>query len=333
MKNFGKLSPDTELSASLVHKLFHQPHEVLAKLRAARNGEVVAETFDDKTRERMDMGNQLEETIVNLVQEKLDIPMNYPVREVMSIEIGMSRERKVWDIYASLDAISYIRKPIEIKSKERQIYTPFGQPINLLGPVPIEIKNMQGKPYDSFEQFAKEHGRGYLQCLTQMMIADAKYGIVGILFNGNDLRIYVCNEDPNLREDIINRTLELYEHLEDGTYYEPVDVDTAAALYPKVAKETTDISADHLVTVTDLEALLEKRKNLDELIEQHQMKLIEIVGDAEIGILNTSGGGMIELHRPIRHYKAQPAKYSEAKEARTVRAKTVTIKRKMEDWA
>jgi hypothetical protein len=192
---------------------------------------------------------------------------------------------------------------------------------------------MQGKPYDSFEQFAKEHGRGYLQCLTQMMIADAKYGIVGILFNGNDLRIYVCNEDPNLREDIINRTLELYEHLEDGTYYEPVDVDTAAALYPKVAKETTDISADHLVTVTDLEALLEKRKNLDELIEQHQMKLIEIVGDAEIGILNTSGGGMIELHRPIRHYKAQPAKYSEAKEARTVRAKTVTIKRKMEDWS
>jgi|TARA_R100000482_G_scaffold40682_1_gene14027 hypothetical protein len=333
MKNFGKLSPNTELSASLVHNLFYRPHEVLNKLRAARNGEIEEVKHDIKLEERMNMGNQLEEIITQLVQERLQLNVKYPVDEVMSIEIGTSNDNKPLDIFASLDAISYVKKPHEVKSKDRQVYTPYKQPINLLGPVPIEIKSMQGRPYETHEQFVKEHGRGYLQCLTQMIIADAKYGIVGILFNGNDLRVYVVTEDPTLRQEILGKALVLYDHLENDTCYPPVDIDTAAALYPKVEKETVDVSADYLTTINDLETLLQKRNDIENAIADHQMKLIEAVGEAEIGILETQTGGRIELHRPIRHYKAQPPKYSEAKEARTVRAKTVSIKRISEDWS
>ena len=93
MKPFGKLSPDDKLSASLMPMLFDRPHKVLAKLRSAINNEVTPETVDIKVQERMDMGNVLEETIANLVQERLNITLKYPVDDVMSKEIGMTADR------------------------------------------------------------------------------------------------------------------------------------------------------------------------------------------------------------------------------------------------
>ena len=40
--------------------------------------------------------------------------------------------------------------------------------------------------------------------------------------------------------------------------------------------------------------------------------------------------GLLQLERKVRNYKAQPEKFVPAKEARTIRAKTVTIKNLLE---
>ena len=73
MKGFGKLSPDDRISASLIPMLYDRPHKVLEMLRKAIDGEERVNNFDIKVLERMNMGNFLEESIMNLIAERLDI--------------------------------------------------------------------------------------------------------------------------------------------------------------------------------------------------------------------------------------------------------------------
>jgi len=330
MKPFGKLSPDDKLSASLMPMLFDRPHKVLEKLRIAKSKEPQKESIDIKIQERMDMGNVLEETIIQLIAKRLNVVINYPIDEVMSIEIGKIKKKPL-DLYASLDGMIYATQSKLIAAEDRRIYVEGEQSIELLGPVPVEIKNMQYKPYDSIECMTVQHGRGYLQLQAQMLIADAKFGIIGCLFNGNDLRVFIVKQNKDIQAEILSRALTLYKHLEMDTDYSPSDLETMADKYAEVKTPSIDLPAEALITVNNYEDCLNERKKLDGQIETLQMKLIETLGDSEEGMIHYNGG-MTKLSRPYRHYKAQPAKYVEAKEARQVRAKSVTIKHILEGW-
>ena len=331
MKPFGKLSPDDKLSASLMPMLYDRPHKVLEKLRAAIEGTSEAQAVDIKVQERMDMGNVLEETIMSLIQERLNITIKYPIDEVMSIEIGMSADRKPWDIYASLDGMLYAQEPTLVIPEERKIYTEGNEQMTLLGPVPVEVKNMQHRPYDNIECMTVDYGRGFLQLQAQMLIADAQFGIIGCLFNGNDMRVFVVKADKKIQDTIIEKALTLYQHIEEGTDYTPHDLDTMAGKYAEINTPAVALDNTMLTFVEQYEDCLNKRKELDIDMERLQMKMIEGLGDAEVGTI-THNGGLTRLTRPIRHYKAQPAKYIEAKPAREIRAKSVAIKHLLDEW-
>lgn len=330
MKGFGKLSPNDRISASLMPMLYDRPHKVLEKIRAAIDGTEEPQIFDKKVMERMDMGNVLEETIMQLIEERLDININYPIDEVMSKEIGMSADRKPWDIYASLDGMFYANKPTLIVPEDRRVYTQDNEPIELLGPVPVEIKNMQFKPYDSIECMTVDYGRGFLQLQAQMMIADAQFGIIGCLFNGNDMRVFVVKADKKIQDTIVEKSLTLYQHVDEDTDYTPHDLDTMAGKYSDINTPKVELDNTMLTFVEQYEDCLNKRKELDTDMERLQMKMIEALGNAEVGTIVHSGG-VTRLTRPIRQYKAQPAKYVEAKPARQIRAKSVTIKHLLDE--
>ena len=278
----------------------------------------------------MDMGNILEETIIRLIEERLDIKIKYPIDEVMSKEIGMSADRKPWDIYASLDGMFYASKPTLIVPEDRRIYTEGNEPIELLGPVPVEIKNMQFKPYDDIECMTIDYGRGYLQLQAQMMIADAQFGIIGCLFNGNDLRVFVVKADKKIQDTIIEKSLTLYQHVEEDTDYTPHDLDTMAGKYAEINTPTVELDQNMLDIAEQYEQKVAARKEIEVDMERLQMKMIESLGDAEVGIVNHKAG-VTRFTRPIRQYKEQPAKYVEAKPARQIRAKSVSIKHLLDE--
>ena len=331
MKPFGKLSPNDKLSASLMPMLYDRPHKVLEKLRNAIEGEQPAEKIDTKVQERMDMGNILEEEIIKLVAARLDISIRYPIEEVMSIEIGMASDRSPLDIYASLDGIFYASKPKIIIPEDRKIYTADNEQLTLLGPVPVEVKNMQYKPYNSIECMTVDYGRGYLQLQTQMMVAEADFGIIGCLFNGNDMRVFVVKADGEIQNTILSKALILYQHLEEGSNYTPHDLDTMAGKFSEIKKPNIELPAGLLDIANKYEEQLTQRKEIDVDIERLQMKMVEALGESEMGTINHNGG-VTRFSRPIRHYKAQPAKYIEAKEARDIRAKAVSIKHLLDEW-
>ena len=331
MKPFGKLSPNDKLSASLMPMLYDRPHKVLEKLRNAIEGEQPAEKIDTKVQERMDMGKILEEEIIKLVAARLDISIRYPIEEVMSVEIGMASDRSPLDIYASLDGIFYASKPKIIIPEDRKIYTADNEQLTLLGPVPVEVKNMQYKPYNSIECMTVDYGRGYLQLQTQMMVAEADFGIIGCLFNGNDMRVFVVKADGEIQNTILSKALILYQHLEEGSNYTPHDLDTMAGKFSEIKKPNIELPAGLLDIANKYEEQLTQRKEIDVDIERLQMKMVEALGESEMGTINHNGG-VTRFSRPIRHYKAQPAKYIEAKEARDIRAKAVSIKHLLDEW-
>ena len=330
-KGFGKLSPDDMLSASQIPYLFATPHTVLQQIRDVRAGTYERPVYSEKMEERMNMGNILEGTINELTKELLEMDINYPVTEVMSKELGIDSSNKPYDIYASLDAIAYIQKATFIAPIEGKIYTPQNEIMeNVVGKMVVEYKNMQGKPYDSVDELRLlPYGRGYLQAECQAWIADADYLCVSILFNGND-HCYVMPASEYMQKEIITKAHTFYEHLDNGTLYDPIDVETMAAKYSRVSYNETVQLDNELSKVINLYQTMEReKKELEEGMQGLQMQMIEALADNEIGQVNTKQG-LIQLERKARNYKAQPEKFVPAKEARTIRAKTVTIKNLLE---
>ena len=176
-----------------------------------------------------------------------------------------------------------------------------------------------------------DYGRGYLQLQTQMMVAEADFGIIGCLFNGNDMRVFVVKADGEIQNTILSKALILYQHLEEGSNYTPHDLDTMAGKFSEIKKPNIELPAGLLDIANKYEEQLTQRKEIDVDIERLQMKMVEALGESEMGTINHNGG-VTRFSRPIRHYKAQPAKYIEAKEARDIRAKAVSIKHLLDEW-
>ena len=89
-----------------------------------------------------------------------------------------------------------------------------------------------------------------------------------------------------------------------------------------------DLDPDDTDAMIALEQLvLAKRKlsDAEEDIEDAQMTLMERMGNHETAF-GMVGNQRVMLKWPMRKYRAQPEKIVPAKEARTVRQKTLTIK-------
>ena len=327
-KGFGKLSPDNMRSASQIPYLFASPHKVLQKIKDIRAGTYQEPEHPEKTQERMNMGNVLEGVINSLTEQVLELDIVYPVTEVMSKELGKDSKGKPFDLYASLDAIVYFSEPTMVAPIDGKIYTPQDELLeNMTGKMVVEYKNMQGRPYDSVDELRlTPYGRGYLQAECQAWIADADYLCVAILFNGNDHRCYVMPTAQAVQADIVQQAMTFYQHLDQDTMYAPVDLATMAEKYNKVAgTEPVQLDEKLIGQVQHYQRLKEQVQVTEQEMERIQMKLVAALQDNEVGQIN-SIQGMVQLERKMRNYKAQPEKVVPAKEARSIRAKTVTIK-------
>ena len=330
-KDFGKLSPDDQFSASMTPQLFEVPHKVLDKLRKIRASEYTEPIYPPKMLERMEMGNVMEELILRLTEEALGIQINYPIDEVMSIEIGRANKKPV-DIYASLDAIAYVKSSRIIAPVTDKIMTPGNKALSIVGPMIVEIKNMQAPPYKTIEEMIEPpYGRGWLQTNCQALIAGAKFCCVSVLFNGNDHRMFIAPADKKLHTKIKSKALALYHHLEHGTLYDPHDAESAAEKYGHIkSNNVLPLPESLAATVRLYEDLCDTSKEIEKEKDKCQKAMIESLGEHERGQIACPKSGLIELERKSRHYKAQAQRFVPAKPERDIRSKIVKIKHLLE---
>ena len=153
---------------------------------------------------------------------------------------------------------------------------------------------------------------------------------MSILFNGNDHRCYVMPTSEFIQTEIIKKAHVFYQHLDDGTLYNPIDIETMAAKYNRVNYNEPVTLDNKMEDIVNQYNIFKQDKLVAETeMEKLQMQMIEALADNEIGQIN-SKKGLIQLERKVRNYKPQPEKFVAAKEGRSIRAKTVTIKNLLE---
>jgi len=305
----GKLSDDRKMSGSRIPVLYSWKHGVphpwstpndeLRKSIQATLGEY--ESFD--IGEPGIVGNLLEPALVASVCQELGLPepeLTPPVYKRDTFE-------------ASCDGLVQVDQPVTVRSAG--IVDVQGGELTLSGPVPIECKCTTAPPTDDIPLY-----RGPIQLQAQMLATGANAGILITLHRGIERRIHVIPANPVIQSEINQICAEFQERVINRRWYAPVSVDDA--VIPPASNEKDSVDVPDLVDDIDaLERLRGERRDLDDQIAALELKIMDALGDAQVGI-----AGPYQVEWPVRHYKAQPEKVTPAKPERTIRLKTLKIR-------
>ena len=204
------------------------------------------------------------------------------------------------------------------------IYVPQGGVVDTHGPGALEAKNTSAAP----ESVPAPH-RGPLQLQAQMMCTNYAWGAVCVLYRGSELRIFLYRADEDVQAQIEDAVHEFERRKRDVDWYPAASSADANVAWDRVddAAPALDLNgvadADHWASV--LLAAREARRAAEAEIDQCETMLKEMLGNHEEGRVDADGSTYY-IKWPMRNYKAQPAKTTEAKPARSIRAKTLTIK-------
>ena len=308
----GKLSDDRLMSGSRIPTLYcwqyanghpySTPNDELRKSIDAKNG--TFERFD--LGEPGIVGNLLEPPLVESVCELLGLPepeLSPPVRTYSD-----------GSFQASLDGLTHCTLPVTVFADDIIEIHGGESSIELKGWIPIECKVTSDFRRDEIPLY-----RGPIQLQAQMMVTDAKFGMIVTLYRGIERHIKIYRADPEIQNRILQICRDFRDRVESESMYAPVNVDDASKTYSDAAGDIELSGYDD--RVERLVRLRQDAKDIENEIDALQTQIMQEMQDAE-----TARCGKYIVKWPVRHYKAQPEKVAPAKEARSVRLKTLQIK-------
>lgn len=311
----GKFSDDRKMSGSRIPVLFcwqrgiphpwSTPNDELRRSIAAVAGESVHSDIGEPGI----VGNLLEPAIVQSACDELGLPapeLSPPVFKLDAFE-------------TSCDGLVDADVPVVISNHGIVTLAAIDDEpppeIQLSGRIPIECKVTTSPPTDEVPLY-----RGPVQLQAQMMATGASAGILVTLHRGIERKIHVYRAEPEIQKQIEDICLDFIARVDAENWFPPVTVDDA--VIPPASAEKTTVDVPELAgEIAALESLRDQRASVDAAIEAVEVKIMEALGDAHIG---TAGNYVVEW--PTRHYKAQPERVTPAKEARTIRLKTLKIR-------
>jgi hypothetical protein len=169
--------------------------------------------------------------------------------------------------------------------------------------------------------------RGPLQLQGQMICTGKSWGAIATLYRGTELRIFVFDRHPGTVQAIVAaasdfaRRLDVFRDTGVSEWYPLESAEDGARTYGKVEKETIDLGDDAAQWVDQLKKAAELQEQADAMKEVATTHLMDQMGKAEqarVGPYLVTWGS--------RSYKAQPEKITPAKDAYTIRSKTLSIK-------
>lgn len=308
----GKLSDDRMMSGSRIPVLYcwqyadghpySTPNDELRKSIDAKHGRY--ESFD--IGEPGVVGNLLEPALVENACEELQLP-----EPILSPPL-VDKSNEFFQ--CSLDGLTTVPCPVTIFASDLVQIDGGLQSIEIQGPIPIECKCTS-----DFKRDEIPLQRGPIQLQMQMMAADAKFGILITLYRGIERQIVIYQKNPEIQDRIRQICKDFSDRVDTESMYAPVNADDAAKTYTSADGEIELAGYDD--RVERLLGLRENAKIIEDEIDALQTEIMQEMQDAE-----TARCGRYLVKWPVRHYKAQPEKVSPAKDARSVRLKTLQIK-------
>ena len=311
MKPIGKITRDDYCTHSLVPYLFDKGHfkskqEVLNDCIRARHGESIRtpQTLRQRT------GDVLEKPLIKECMKRLGIKQ-------YEDKITEKVVHPMLPLEGSLDGMAYPEKLTIKEDKENGIFTLHSSEVYLNGKTQIEVKCTSIYPDDIPPDWL-----GVLQLKAAMSTTQAQAGILIILYQSTDLRIYVIPKDYEFEKELADKVIDFNRRIDEEDYYTPQVTNDAHIKYPNANDETKILSEDTSELLKQHEQTKEMIASLKEVNEKIQAQIMDEMGNASIG---RTGNWIVQWK--MRKYKAQPKKIVPPKDAYEIRSKTLTIKK------
>jgi len=311
----GKLSDDRLMSGSRIPVLYSwliskeghpysTPNDELRKSIAAKHGAV---REDLEHSEPAYCGNLFEAAIAEDVCVHLGLPEPELTPSVFTSQDG------TWQ--CSLDGLVELADMVTVRADTTVEIEGGLSEISLKGKIPIEVKTTEAAYTGQVPEY-----RGPIQLQMQMMAVNATHGILATVHRGNYRHYKIVKADPVMQQQIGDLCIDFRDRVADEIFYPPVNVDDCSKTHSGGHTDPVELHS----IADDVERLVRLRqdaKDIDDEIEALQTKIMCEMQDNEVAHV-----GQYTVKWPTRHYKAQPEKVTPAKEARTIRLKTLQVK-------
>ena len=270
---------------------FFDKHDCLARAIQDKNG-----TYVDnyKQTNRQATGDLLEPVLIKEAARRLGITE-------LEAEVDYKIVHPKLPLEASLDGRC---KAVNLKVKhspEEGIYIVGHDELILNGDIPIECKCSSDFP--SVDEPPKYLGVDQLH--TSMEILNADYGILIVLFQSTDLRIYIYKKDEAFKGELERVVLDFDRRIDEEDYYPPEKPEHAATIFNSGNDENEKIlDADTVDIIDTIQAL-------KETIKIAKQKQDELMTDLMMCMGNHSKARAAEY---VLEWKTLPAKEAQVKE-------------------
>lgn len=270
---------------------FFDKHGCLKKAIEEKNGTLIDDYVQTN---RQATGDLLEPVLITEAARRLGITE-------LEAEVDYAIKHPTLPLQASLDGRC---KAVNLKVQHdpnNGIYVVGHNELILNGDIPIECKCSSDFP--STDEPPKYLGVDQLH--TSMNILQADYGILIVLYQSTDLRIYVYKKDSKFGSKLADAVLDFNRRVDEEDYYPPEKPEHAVTIFNKPDDENEKILDAETVDIIDtIQALKETQK----LAKQ---KHDELMTDLMMSMGNNSKARAADY---VLEWKTLPAKKAKVKE-------------------
>jgi len=267
---------------------------------------------DFKSTNRMATGDLLEPVLIKEAARRLGITD-------IDADIDYKIEHPLLPLEASLDGLANAKDIIVKEDADTGIFLPHATKLTLNGQIPIECKVSS-----EFPQSEPPTWLGVHQLMTSMEILDAEYGILIVLWQGTDFRIYVYKRQPDYAEKLKEVVLDFDHRVENEEWYIPECPEDAYMIFD-TAKEDDSV----MILEEDVVEDIDQYMTLKDVANRAEMAADLCLTNLMVSMGNhpKARSADYKVDWGTRNYKATEEKITPAKEARSIRLKKPIIKR------
>lgn len=310
----GKLTRDDVLTASIVANAmgkgkYKSRQAQLKENIKAKNGENIR--FDQNL--AMKLGDFLEEGIINFACSQIGLTN-------VVTEFGKKFEHPFYPVECSLDGMADAKELTIVPDEAVGIHCPEADEVFINNTGIIECKLTKDFPDHSQETL---DWRGWLQLKTQVECANTNWGVLVIFYQSSyELHYYFYQRDMEFGNELKELAEEWQERIKTESYFDPETSDDAWLKYDEaIPEEVAELNPEAIDILAQIENLDENIKLMGKQKDQLQAQIMDMMGNAEQAVV-----GDYHVNWGMINYKAQPEKVVPAKEAYSVRRKSIRIK-------
>ena len=295
---------------------------VLSRAIRAKDGENVRDEFDPNPGQKMAM--ELGDLFENVILERCVSTLGLLLPDY---EVDYAVQHQDIPLQGSMDGFAFAGDKLRIEhDPAKGIYVMGSNLAEMSGKVILECKVTRDYPEEEPKLF-----RGPMQLQGLMDIEGAKWGVLCVLYQSTTLRMFIYHRDEVMVKEIHKMVKDFDRRVKNKDPYPPVNPSEALTIWQQaeVNAEPVELPEEAEDQIELIELATESINKWTDIKKEATAKVMAMLEENSYGELWKDRQGervCYQVRWPMRHYKAQEEKVVPAKDAYSIRQKTLNIK-------